>query len=158
MAKWMRKTSALKCKVHQAIVDEAIAQLELQQVFSKQQVLEKTGYEMISDSIRWDYIREFVEDRTKLELVPVSAKFFAYREHKKAIAESAMQRLIASGYGKKTAGYASTRCLNGALAKKRLEQKKAVTEGNIESYKAFTGKLIHDAIATQEECRLRLSG
>jgi hypothetical protein len=105
------------------------------------------------NQIHWDYIVRWLAEQYGAELIPLAHHFFVahpigpkYKGRQKALSVQISEamaggnmadakilggRALASGHGKKTAGWASVRLSNGALVVARLERKKAVAFGSV---------------------------
>jgi hypothetical protein len=138
--KFLRREKARKCPVHTAVGEKAIDYLVKAGAFCRQTVLDELDLDSMSDSIRWDYVREFIEEDQGCELIPVSALFFKApwsKDRKESPMDVKPEKYLASGHGKRTAGYASvTPDAHAKLVLKRLEQKRGLTNG---VGRAFTG-------------------
>jgi len=153
--KFLRKVAARKCPIHQAVLDKLQDKLLTTGYFSKDEVLEDLRFSAMSESIRWDYLREFVEEDLSIELIPVVSRFFkAYVKDSsgarvKTTAERVVspEKYIAQGNGKRTAGYCSIEVDGGGLAIRRLSQKKAMTNGVGKAYMQFVEALASKGIA-----------
>jgi hypothetical protein len=140
MAAYMRIADARTCKVHEEIVHAATDRLTTVGSFSKDEVLMATGFLMMVDSIRWDYVKRIIEEDYKTELIPLAARAFrrANQEERKQYPElktprqwqtTFPEKFIASGHGKKTYGFAIATKDNAMYVIKLLEIKKGRAEG-----------------------------
>lgn len=125
MMKRFFKKNAAKCAIHQAVVSVMHDQLINTGACSKQEALDLSGFEFAEEYVRWDYVREFVQDQLGEEIIPVAARFWKMTE--KARREFP-ERALASGYGKKTAGFALV-SWSPEIAQKMLEHKERVRKG-----------------------------
>jgi len=147
--KFLRKVTARACPIHMAVMDRVQDVLLENGYFSKDEVLEQLRFMAVSDSIRWDYIREFIQDELGIELVPIVSRFFkAYvRDASGNRIKTSVERRIspekylAQGNGKKTAGYCSVELDGGTLAIRRLGQKKSMANGVGKAYQNFANEL-----------------
>ena len=109
MTKWLRYDQASKSKPYKEIANVAAERLTAGGSFQKEEVLEKTGY-AVFDDIRWDYIKRMIEEEHATELVPLAGVYFQPRKSRdRELAGDPKifpARYIATGHGKKTAGYA----------------------------------------------------
>ena len=127
MSKYMRRSVIRECAIHQSIMDRASEGLETNGSFRKVTVLEELGLKTVEDSIRWDYIRDFIQEDQDCELVPVAEKYF--KQHKMSEELVNPERFIATGNGKKTAGFVSVVAETDHLTVRRLEQRRALANG-----------------------------
>lgn len=158
MNKFLRREAAFRCPVHQGIMAEAIKQLGLHGCFSKEKVLDSTSFSAMSDAIRWDYIREFIESETGICLTPVSEAFFNKKQHEESVTKSAFERLIATGYGKKTAGYANATMYEGRVAIQALRQRYSQALGAVSAAEKGRARLSSVGIAYQEKALIENKG
>ena len=122
----------------------------------------ETDLSDMADSINWDYIVRFINEQYDAELMPEAPTFFSGKipvtmgvgaDGKKVIKKMTREqalvaaeegdatfarhitgKLLASGHGKKTAGYANTSQVNGLMVLYRLSRRKAVAQGVINAY------------------------
>lgn len=152
--RWMRKDEALNSAPYQALIKEGTALLKTQGYFSKDQVLEGSGMVTVGDSIRWDYLREFLEDASGVHLLCVSRGFFdkyvvdrkgkKVKRNGKPLTTAEHRRenpghYLALGHGKKTFGFALMKTDGGVLAIKVLGVKNKIANGTrvaADNYKA----------------------
>ncbi len=117
------------CKVHQEVVGVAVEHMNTRGSFSKDEVLAETGFTGVADSIRWDYVREAIERELGVHTVPVVSRFFSKRPGFSK--ELSPEKFVASGYGKKTAGFAAVRDETAPLAGSWLSSVAAKAEGAV---------------------------
>ena len=155
-AKYLLRRKAEACPIHKAVMGEASKQLEEMGAFSKESVIETLRFQAIEDAIRWDYIRDFLEEVEGCELVPVVSLFFKgehTKQRKAAPIDLKPEKYLASGHGKKTAGYASVKMdAHAKLVLTRISQRKSVANG---VGKAFEGYL--SAVREKASTTLALS-
>ena len=105
---------AKKSTIYQAIRDKADEYLKLNYCFRKSAVIADMKLEAFADSIRWDYIRDMLQDINKdVEIIPMAEAFFktmievdgVRRKNTPELQKRLPERFIASGHGKKAAGY-----------------------------------------------------
>ena len=94
MSKFVRRETVRKCAIHQTIMERASEDLEHSGAFNKEEILETLGLIVMADSVRWDYIREFLQEDQGCELVPVAASYF--KRHKRDEELTSPERFIAS--------------------------------------------------------------
>jgi hypothetical protein len=128
-----RRSDIIKCPVHTAIKEECLARLRAVGAFSKDDVLEITRMEAVADSIRWDYLRDLIADELKTKLLPVAARFFHQKSSKHNpngwTLDANPGAFLATGWGKKTAGFVSVELKNGALVIKNFQDVVARARG-----------------------------
>lgn len=138
---FLRREKARQCPVHTAVLAEAIDRLTKFGVFSKIEVLDVLNFEAIEDAIRWDYIRDFVQEEQGAQLVPLAEAYF--KRHKKAEEHADPAKFIAQGHGKKTYGYASVRPDTDHLVIRRIEQRRANANGVEKCFRQYV-KAVND--------------
>jgi hypothetical protein len=137
--KYLHRKVARGCPIHTAVLETAVDQLVDFGVFSKDKVVDALNFGAIADSIRWDYIREFIQEEQGADLVPLASTYF---KHHKATEERVNPaRFIAQGNGKKTAGYAAVIPANDHLVIHRIKQRKAISNGVAESFHEYLDRL-----------------
>ena len=146
----MGTTYALKavvkdCPIHKAIRDRCAEKLEMNGFFRKSDILNELDFSCVSDSIRWDYLREFIETDQGCQLIPLAEPFFKRHKHTDVPAT-----YVAIGRSKKAVGYASVTDVNGALAIRLLQHKKAVANGSTAALNKYVASL-HDKHLIEEE-------
>ena len=141
---YLRRTDAMLCPVHNAILNKCADDLELSGRFKKEDVIDLLGFKAVAASIRWDYIVEFLREQQFVEVVPMAASF--WKQHKKADRVINPEKFMASGHGKKTVGYASVELDNGIYAIKKLEHKKAMANGVGAAFRVYSEKLTQRSI------------
>lgn len=127
MSKFIRRETVRKCAIHQSIMEQASEDLEHTGAFDKDDILETLGLKVMEDSVRWDYIRDFIQEDQGCELVPVAASYF--KRHKRDEELTSPERFIASGHGKKTAGFVSVTLQNDHLIVHRILQRQRMANG-----------------------------
>jgi len=137
--KWLRKEAAKVCPVHTAVMNKAIEHLVHAGVFNKEAVIADTRLGAVADSIRWDYIREFIIEDQGVELIPLAQSYFT--RHQRQDEHLKPERFIALGFGKKTHGFAAVTRANDHLVIKRIEQRKALSDGIADSFQKYLDKV-----------------
>jgi len=127
MSKYIRREAVRACAIHQSVMDRAADDLEKSGAFRKEDVIDALGLRVMEDSIRWDYIRDFLQEDQGCELVPVAKSYF--KAHLKIDEQANPEKFIATGYGKKTAGFISVIAKNDHLTVRRLQQRQALANG-----------------------------
>lgn len=135
MSKYLRREKARECPIHMMVTDEAAKHLELHGVFEKQSILDDLNLAAMTDAIRWDYVREFLEEEQGCELVPLAASYF--KRHKKEEERVNPQRFIALGHGKKTMGFAAVVPEHDHLVVARLQHRKSMANGVGEAFRKY---------------------
>jgi len=139
MSKYLRREVAAKNAVYQAILEACTKRLAEVGYFSKEEVLQDTGMEAFDDSIRWDYVVDFLRSGQGVELIPMAQRFFT--RHKAADRRHAPQMFIATGHGKKTMGYANVTIDGGVFAIKQLQNRKSMQNGVGKAFTNYAEKL-----------------
>jgi hypothetical protein len=123
MTKWLKMEKARSSPIYTAIIEAAVTQLHEVGQFAKQDVLDIAGCSALDESaIRWDYVKRIIEEDHNTELMPLAAAFF--RRHAKAEEAVFPERFIATGYGKKTVGFAICSQKNGHFVTQILRTKR----------------------------------
>lgn len=135
MSKWLRRDKAKECPIHMMVMEEAARQLSLHGVFEKEAVLDDMNLSAMSDAIRWDYIREFLEEEQGCEMVPLASAYF--KRHKKNEEHVNPIKFIAQGYGKKTVGFAAVLPENDHLVVAKIDCKKRMANGVGEAFQKY---------------------
>src|SRR5262245_66370880 len=79
----LKRARVRVCKVHRELMDEAIHCLNDHAAFRFDDILDALNLQLMAGSIRWDYIRDFIVEDTREDLVPVAEDYFrrhAFRE------------------------------------------------------------------------------
>jgi hypothetical protein len=145
---YLRRLAALRCPIHQGIKNEASNLLAHSGCFSKEEVLKALNFEAVSDAIRWDYIREFIQDDQGCELVPLAASYFT--RHPKVEEHVNPAKFLAQGHGKKTAGYAAVTGANDHLVVARISFRRAQKDGAQTAFDAYVKAVEAVRAANQE--------
>lgn len=148
--KYLRKADAIKCPVHQAILQQACDELHEHGYFNKQEVVESLSFGAVSEAIRWDYISEFIRDELDQDLVPLAQAFWTGTKEQQAMRqkvtpESRKQNpsayVAGIGHGKRTAGYGLLSVDDHKLAIKHLAHKRSLANGVGASFRTFATEL-----------------
>ena len=131
--KYLRREKARACPIHKAVLEACGQALVDKGYFSKEDILEKLRFTAMAESIRWDYVAEWLtadDGDYAMEIIPLAPRFFN-TPMKKRIEDGlpAYGRYVAGGHGKRTAGYASVTLDGGKLAIKRAERFKSLKNG-----------------------------
>lgn len=141
MTKYLRYEAAKASTVYRAIIDDAIERLVDVGRFAKAEVLAATGYDVFDDeAIRWDYVKRIIEEEHDTELIPMASVFFRDgqrdgrrdKRHGSAFPpEQFPERYIATGHGKKTAGFVIASNINGHFVVHCLKMVRGNVRGKI---------------------------
>jgi hypothetical protein len=129
--KYLRYEKAIASKVYREIVDECVVRLNDHGTCIKQDVLDRTGYDAVSDDLRWDYIRRMIETSYDTELIPLAPSFM--KRHRKQEEITFTERFVARGNGRRTIGYANASQQNGHFVIHRMMMKTKMAKGFTES-------------------------
>jgi hypothetical protein len=125
MTKYLRYEAALDSPVYQQIAEEAYRRLLAVGSFEKDEVLKETRHLIFKDAIHWEFIKRMLESRDAahdVELIPVAASYF--KRHADEQEVTFPERFVATGHGKKTAGYVLATAENGHFVTYNLKTKK----------------------------------
>lgn len=149
MPKFIKKSTARRCPIHQSILEECGKSLAEKGYFNKKTVIDSLNYQAVEESVRWDYLSDFLSDPSgdhSIELVPLAQKFFSstraerLRDSEGVDAKGNLLNLgpyLAGGHGKKTAGYASVTFEGGLLALKRAQRFRGQSNGVGRAFNAY---------------------
>ena len=135
MSRYMRREVIRECAIHQSIMDLASEGLATNGSFRKVSVIEALGLRAVEDSIRWDYIRDFLQEDQDCELVPVAERYF--KRHSISEEQINPEKFIATGHGKKTAGFVSVIAETDHLTVRRLRQRQALANGVGKAFRTY---------------------
>ena len=135
MSKWLRKDRARSCPIHTAVLTQAATRLAEDGVFAKDDVLDDLNFSAVTDAIRWDYIRDFLEEEQGCDLVPLSMAYFQRHARKEELVNPA--KYIAAGHGKKTHGYGAVVEQNDHLVVATVRIRKKMTNGVGRAFEGF---------------------
>jgi len=152
MTKWIRKETIKDCPVHTAIREEASKLLSEKGTFSKSEVITITCMKSVADAVRWDYIRELIEEDQGCELIPLASSFF--NRHTASDEQKHPERYMAMGHGKKTAGYAAVTLQNEHFVVKKLEHRHAVANGVGRAFDAYLDQVQQKRISNTSQAQL----
>jgi hypothetical protein len=144
--KWLRKEAARACPIHTAVYNAALVELVEYGVFNKQDVIDTLNFTAVADAIRWDYIRDFIVEDQGVELIPLAMAYWTRHQRQEEYVNP--EKFLAQGYGKKTHGFAAVLKQNDHLVIKRLEQRKALSNGVAKSFQTYLENV--DARRVQE--------
>jgi hypothetical protein len=151
MLKGLRFSVAEKDATYQAIRDKAILLLKGRNAFRKSAVIEALRLKAFENAIRWDHIRTMIENHFGgVSLIPVAESYFASKimidgvqeDNNEALRRRLPERFVASGHGKKTAGYATVIPQNDHLVLVVARRKDAQAKGS----KRVAEKFVQDAV------------
>jgi hypothetical protein len=133
-----RYEQALADKNYQAIADYAGERLEAIGHFSKEDVLDNTGYGLFSETINWDFVRRMLEEKFNTRLIALAPCFF--KRHKKDEELNNPARFLAGGTGRRAAGYAHLSTENGHFVIVALHRQRGIINGLTKSAKDIIQK------------------
>lgn len=145
---YIKYVTAAKCPCHQAITKVAVNFLLEKDYFSKNEVLIKSGMEVVGDSIRWEFIAQMIHDPDgdwdgceSFEVIPITPRFWnmtpellreeAKRKGKSVaeITEVHAMKCIAGGHSGKAEGYALVCDSNHDVVRAKLEHRRNTSNG-----------------------------
>jgi hypothetical protein len=156
MGKFIKKVTAQRCPIHQAVLEECGQQLVEKGYFNKANIIDKLKFQAVEDSIRWDYIAAFLstpELGHDFQLVPLAQRFFksTKAERERAAKEVDAKgrpvnfgQYLAGGHGKKTAGYARVTFEGGLLALKKAQNYAGMRNGVGEAFEKYRRAVLAD--------------
>jgi hypothetical protein len=136
--KYLRREQAKACPVHKAVLEICLDELAEYGYFAKEDVIKQSGMIAVSESLRWDYLAEFIKSDGACELIPLAPRFWKMKPQQRVLEP---EKAIAGGHGKKTAGYAMVGVDGGALAVRRLEHKRNLANGVGKAFRNFADEL-----------------
>lgn len=129
---YIKYPTAIKSKVYIELAEAGEARLTVVGSFSKEEVLEITGYDVVApEAINWEYVRRMIQERGSTELIPLASAFF--KRHREKDVMQFPRRFIAGGTGKATAGYCIASEGNGHFVIERLKMKRGAIQGAVKS-------------------------
>ena len=144
--KFIKTVTARKCAIHKMILEESGRRLVEDGYFNKAAVIDHLGLGAVEQSIRWDYIVQFISEENgdyAIELVPLAQRFFSDPKRvRDATQVTSLGRYIAGGHGKKTAGYASVTFEGGRLAVIRAQRYKSLSNGTSKALNEYIGAVL----------------
>lgn len=135
MSKFLRREVARACPVHTAVLATAVDDLAKFGAFSKTDILQRLRLTAMEDSIRWDYIRGFIEAEHGETLMALAAAYF--KRHKTQEEEVNPAKFMALGHGKKTEGFAVVSEKNGHFVLRLLASKQTLKNGVAKAFDAY---------------------
>jgi hypothetical protein len=148
-ARFLRRETAKKCPIHAAVLQKARDDLAEKGYFSKADIIERLQFGAIDDSIRWDYIADFIREEDGTELIPMAERFF--KRSNPVHRATSPEKFMAMGHGKKTAGYALLTVDNGVYALKTLKVKRGMSNGVGKAFLEFAEACHKRAALTDEQ-------
>lgn len=152
MPKFIKKVTAQRCPVHQAILEQCGKKLVEKGYFSKAEIIEETKMQAVENAIRWDYIVDFLGDPDGghgFQVLPLAQKFFSSTRAERARAAGEVDstgrpvnfgQYLAGGHTRKTAGYARLSLDGGLFALKRAQNYKGMSNGIGKAWSAYVEK------------------
>lgn len=125
--KYLRYERAQSLPAYMKLVAECTLELTQHGCFSKQPVVDRAGLTGVDGDIRWDYVVRMIEEQESTELIAMAPAFF--KRHKKEVEALKPAAFMATGSGRKTAGYAIVSKQNGHFVVHRLKLKRAMATG-----------------------------
>jgi len=146
MSTYLRRTVAEQSEIYQDIVDRAAGYLKTHKFFRKSTIVADLNLAAFEGSIRWDYVRDMLQDLYKdVEIIPMAEAFFKSWIHVDGVREQNTpelqkrlpERFIASGHGKKATGYVLAVPDNGHFVVRIARTKGAVASGTQKAAERF---------------------
>jgi hypothetical protein len=135
------KRNVRNCPIHKAVLEACGKRLVEFGYFNKADILEDLSFSAIEDSLRWDWIAEFLSEKNgdyAIELVPLAQRFFKDPKRKRDATEiTSLGRYLAGGHGKRTAGYASIDFEGGRFAVVRADRFKSLSNGQSAAFSNY---------------------
>jgi hypothetical protein len=168
MPKYIKKVTAQKCPIHQAVLEACGQRLVEKGYFSKDNVINALRFQAVEASIRWDYIADFLQDPelgVGIQIVPLAPKFFAstsadrLRDAEGVDDKGKLMNLgkyLAGGHSRKTAGYARASFEGGMLAVKRAQNYASMRNGVGTSFEDFRKAVLADKSALSDRAVQKL--
>lgn len=151
---YIKKVTARRCPVHQALLELATDELADVGYFNKETLLEKSRMSAMASAVRWDYIADFIKEDGACELIPLAPRFWKMSPEDRLMKP---EKALAGGHGKKTAGYALVTEEHAALAVKQLSRKRQLANGVGKAFRRFADELEQHELL-QEDQDLQLAG
>ena len=137
--KYLKREVAKQCPAHQAVMEVAANHLMEHGYFAKEDVIKESGMYAVSEALRWDYIAEFLKEDQDCDLIPLSPKFWNMTTEERVAKPGSA---LAGGHGAKTAGYALVGICEGALAVRKLMQRRQMANGTGIAFRHFADSLV----------------
>lgn len=141
----VRKSTVRACPVHTALKDKAENELIKNGAYSHEKLLDDLSFALPVGYIRWDYIREFIEEDNSIRLIPVVAPFF--KKHSTKDERVNPEKYLPTGRGKKTAGYVSVTAQNGHLVVFQLNRQVKLSHGVMQATEQLASAVERAGIA-----------
>lgn len=151
--------SVRDCQFHKIIEAHCAAQIEQKGAFECKGVLKDTKLQGFARAVRWNPLRSMLEEDYGISLIPLPVRFFHQKSKKHNPKGWTLKNkpgaFLATGNGKKTAGYASIDDRNLGLVEWWYKNRASVNSGSNRSMTALRDKAeLVIARATQQQARL----
>lgn len=139
--KIVHKRTVRKCPIHRTLRDKAVDQLNERSKFEFAALLELTGFVAMEESVKWDFIHDFIEEDTGQELIPVADDYFRRHQFQDELI-SPEKYLAGAGGNKRTAGYIWFSKHTAHLVRHFFTKRCTMLEGSNKSYISSREKVI----------------
>lgn len=130
MPAFIKYTTAKENEHYIELVNLCVASLQKHGCFRKEDMIAAAGLNVFSHAIQWDFVQRMLEEKHKIEVVAVAAKFFKLTKgEKEALEYIRLNEYMAKGHGKRTVGYVSAKENNGKWYAKQVENRAAISRG-----------------------------
>ena len=147
MSTYLRRSVAQQSDIYQSIVNRAAGYLMTHKFFRKSTIVDDLNLAAFADSIRWDYVRDMLQDKYQnVEIIPMAEAYFKLfievdgvrQKNTDKLQRRLPERFIASGHGKKATGYVLAVPDNGHFVVRIARTKEAVASGTKKAAERFT--------------------
>jgi len=150
--RYLHRSVAEKCPVHTAIKNLCIERIVKDSFFNKEEVVKAARFAAVSESIRWDYVRSFIEEDEGVALIPITSRFFKWKPTKSELNEHGTivdgrlklpkndavikipEKFIAGGNGRRTAGYMKADSVHPTITLAKMHNRRGVRNGVSEAF------------------------
>lgn len=148
------KKDYYRCPMHRLVSAKTKELLDEIGEFSFERVLTECQLETLSEYIRWDYVRDEMEE-SGYDLLPVASLFFTKDRNKEFINEAGEKvrkinvvpgKFLPWGNGKVIAGYISESMAPQILRETYIKQSNAKAFGQVESVAAKETRMLHKGL------------
>jgi len=134
MTKRIQRAAVEGCPVHAQIKTAALKALERHGSFSMKGILRTEKIALGPGAIRWDFLRETIQELEGCTLIPVTAAYF--EPHKVAEEIHRPDKFLAGGgHGKSAAGFASVVPQNDHLVLAKVRRLARVALGTVHNFR-----------------------